>query len=190
VVDLDRTEFSTVEVVTQTYVVEGRCRGLTEYQRLVDMLNKPEVTHLQILDPKIRPFSDAAPIDIKSNHIVVDKMRIFFASTIESPQDASRRETLHRIDRVEKDAYRILVFAPPFRIEGTAHLARGADLTIALPKMSESFAALTDATIVHEADAGLTWEHGFLVVNGHRIEMACSPAATARPADNQQPDTA
>jgi len=180
-VDLNNLGFSLVEIVTQTYVVQGRCGGLTEYQRLVDLLNNPDYTHLQIFDPKIRPFSESTHVEVRGNHLFLDKMRIFFAVTLESAEESSRREALHRLDRVEKDRHEVLVFASPFRIEGFAYVVKGADPTIALPKLFHAFVAITGAKAVHQDNPELVWERDFLVVNGHCIEMLCSLAAKEQP---------
>ncbi len=176
--------FSTVEIVTPTYLVSARCGGLTEYTRLVDLLNNPDVSHLQMFDPKVRGLGGSQEIAAPGSYLFLDKMRIVFASTVESPEELERRRRTREIDRVEKDKHHVIVFAAPFRITGTVYVVKGADPLVALPRLFNNFLALTGAEVIHENDENLTWENEFLVVNGRHIEMICS--ATAQTVHSKQ----
>jgi hypothetical protein len=177
--DFGSRPFSVVEIVTQTYVVAARCGGLTENTRLVDLLNIPEVSHLQLFEARVRGLAGSGEIAAAEGYMFVDKMRIVFASTVESPDEYARRQRAHEIDRVEKDRYNVLVFAAPFRITGNVHLPRGADPRAALPRLFNNFLALTEAKATHEHDDSLVWEKEFLVVNGRHIEMIHSSTVQA-----------
>lgn len=107
----------------------------------------------------------------------LDKMRIVFASTVESPEEVARRQRVHEFDRVEKERHNVLVFAAPFRITGAVHVVKGGDLRVALPKLFNNFLALTEARATHEQDDSLVWEKEFLVVNGRHMEMIHSSTA-------------
>ena len=176
--------FSAIEVVTQTYVVNARCGALTESTRLVDLLNVPDVTHLQLFDPKVRCLGGSQEIAVPGSYLFLDKMRIVFASKSESPEEIERRRTTRGLDRVEKDKHDVIVFAAPFRITGTVYVVRGGDPLIALPRLFNGFLALTGAKVIHENDQNLTWENEFLVVNGRHIEMVCS--ATSQTVHSEQ----
>jgi hypothetical protein len=61
-------------------------------------------------------------------------------------------------------------------------MIKDADLAIALPKLFESFLAMTEVGIVHEGEGEVEWGE-FAIVNGRRIDMVClSPAAWSDPA--------
>jgi hypothetical protein len=191
--------FLAVEIVTKAYVVVGRCTALIGQNRLIDLmnssdftdaritdakvrvqtrlvdvLNSPDFTHLQITDAKVRGLANSGDVIAVDGPLFLDKERIVFASTLESPQEAAERRDAHRVDQVEKDKHPVLVFASPFRILGNAHLAKGADLRIALPRMFDAYLALTETKAVHENNNGLAWENDFIAVNGKRIDMVCS----------------
>jgi len=171
--------FSIVEIVTQTYVVAARCGGLTEYTRLVDLLNNPEVSHLQLFEARVRGLAGSGEMTATEGHMFLDKMRIVFASTVESPDEYARRQKAHELDRVEKDRHSVLVFAAPFRITGTVYVVKDADPRVALPRLFNNFLAVTEARVTHEHDDSLVWEKKFLVVNGRHIEMIYSSTTQA-----------
>ncbi len=166
--------FSAVEIITQAYVVVGRCVGLTEQTRLIDLLNSRDFTHVQLIGAKVRGLAHSGDVAAVEGSLSVDRTRIVFASTLESPEQAAKRREAHRIDCVEKAKHPILVFASPFRILGNAYLVKGADPKVALPKLFDGFLAMTDTKAVHESGNGLAWENDFLVVNGRRMDMVCS----------------
>jgi hypothetical protein len=171
--------FSAVEIVTRTYVVSARCGGLTESTRLVDLLNNPEVSHLPLFEANVRGLAGSGEMTATEGHMFLDKMRIVFASTVESPDEYARRQRAHEIDRVEKERHNVLVFAAPFRITGTVYVVKGADPRIALPRLFNNFLAVTGARVTHEHDDSLVWEKEFVVMNGRHIEMIYSSTAQA-----------
>jgi hypothetical protein len=185
ITDHSRRTFAAVEIVTQTHVVSARCGGLTESTRLVDLLNNPDVSHLQLFEAKVSSLGGSGEMTATDGYLFLDKMRIVFASIDESPQEVARRKRAHEFDRVEKERHSVLVFAAPFRITGAVHVVRGADPGVALPRLFNSFLALTEARATHENDDSLLWEKEFIVVNGRHIEMIHSLAAQAArlPAD-------
>ena len=133
---------------------------------------------------EIRGLSGSQEIAAPGSYLFLDKMRIVFASSVESPEELERRRRTREIDRVEKDKHHVIVFAAPFRITGTVYVVRGADPLIALPRLFNNFLAITGARVVHEQDDSLVWENEFLVVNGRHIEMICS--ATAQTVHSKQ----
>jgi len=170
-----------VEVVTQSYAITGRCHGLTEQVRLIDILNNPEETFLQFSNVKVRDLPGSTEVIAAEGPFLLDKRSIIFARSLESPERETKRRETNRVDYVEKAKSKLLVFAPPFRISGTAHLIKDADLSVALPRLFGSFLAMTKVTIAHEKDASLAWKDDFVVVNGPRIEMVCaSPPENGR----------
>jgi hypothetical protein len=90
------------------------------------------------------------------------------------------------MDLVERAKYELLVFSAPFRILGNVHLVKDADLKIALPRLFETFLAMTETKVIHEDDSDLVWETDFVVVNGGRIEMVSPSAPQAQPAAEPQ----
>jgi hypothetical protein len=177
--DYGSRPFLAVEIVTRTYVVAARCGGLTEDTRLVDLLNNPEVSHLPLFEANVRGLAGSGEMTATEGHMFLDKMRIVFASTVESPDEYARRQRAHEIDRVEKERHNVLVFAAPFRIAGTAYVVKGADPRVALPRLFNNFLAVTGARVTHEHDDSLVWEKEFVVVNGRHIEMIYSSTAQA-----------
>lgn len=177
--------FSVAEFFTQAYIVSGRCRGLTENMRLVDLLNHPEVVHLRLFEAKICDLADSREMTVAEGHMFLDKTRVFFASIDESPEEIARRERAHELDRVEKESREALVFAMPFRVAGTIHVVKEADQEIVLPRLLGGFFAVTGAKVTCEHDDRLVWERELLVVNGRCVEMMyCATAQAARlPAD-------
>lgn len=163
-----------VEIVMQGYAVEGRCRGLNEHLRLVDLLNNPEITHLQMADVKVRQFPTFEEIVASDGPLFIDKESVVLGRSLASPEAEARRDEAHRFDHVEKAKQLMLVFAPPFRILGNIYIIKDADLSVALPKLFESFLAMTEAAIVRDGGNGLSWDNTFIVVNGQRIEMVCA----------------
>jgi hypothetical protein len=180
ITDYSRRTFAAVEIVTQTHVVSARCGGLTESTRLVDLLNNPDVSHLQLFGAKVSGLAGSGEMTATEGYLFLDKMRIVFASIDESPQEVARRQRAHEFDRVEKERHSVLVFAAPFRITGAVHVVRGADAGVALPRLFNSFLAVTEARATHESDDSLVWDKEFIVVNGRHIEMIYS--STAQPA--------
>ena len=160
-----------VEIVTQDYSIVARCRGLNERLRLVDLLNNPEMTHLQLADVRVRQLLTSQEVIAGEGPFFIDRQSVVMGRSLATPEAEARRNELHRLDHVEKAKQRMVVFAPPFRIVGNIQLVKEADLTIALPKLFDSFLAVTEATTVHQAASGLSWDDGFVVVNGRSIEM-------------------
>ena len=190
--DLD-SSLADVEIVTQGYAVVARCRGLNERLRLIELLNNPEVTHLQLAGIKVRHLLTSQEVIASEGPLFIDKQSVVLGRSLASPEAEARRNELHRLDHVEKERQRMVVFAPPLRIVGNIELIKDADPTIALPKLFESFLAITEASTVHEGASGLTWDDGFIVVNGRSIEMVClstesrsDPAASGGAADVQK----
>jgi hypothetical protein len=175
-----------VEIVTQKYAITGRCYGITDYIRLIDLLNIREVTHLQLNAVKVRELLHSNEVLAGDGPLLVDKSSVVFARSLESPEVEAKRREAHRIDMVERAKYELLVFSAPFRILGNAHLVKDADLKIALPRLFESFLAMTGAKIIHEDNSALVWEADFIVVNGERIEMVSPSPPQAQPTAEPQ----
>lgn len=173
-------QLSTVEIVTETCVVEGRCYALTERQRLVDLLNNPDVTHLQIIDPRVFDFSGEAVGVAPSpeDYLFLDKERIVLANTVESIQSYERRQQEHDVDRVERDKLYCLIFAAQFEVTGIIHIAREADPRIVIPRLFHNFFVLTDVRAVHLRGV-LSWSRNFLIINGCNIEILSAPSEQA-----------
>jgi len=163
-----------VEIVMQGYAVEGRCRGLNERLRLIDLLNNPEITHLQMADVKVRRFPTLEEIVASDGPMFIEKESVVLGRSLASPEAEARRDEAHRFDHVQKQKQLMLVFAPPFRILGNIYVIKDADLSVALPKLFGSFLGMTEAAIVREGGNGLGWDSTFTVVNGQRIEMVCA----------------
>jgi hypothetical protein len=170
---------SAVEIVTQSCAITGCCHGLTEQMRLIDLLSNAQVTHLQLDSVKVRELASSREVIAGDGPLVIDKESVVFARSLASAVTEEKRREAHRADVVERAANRMLVFAPPFRILGNVHLAKEADLSVALPKLFERFLAMTDTKAVCEGETALAWDSEFIVVNGRRIEMVCvlPPAA-------------
>lgn len=182
-----------VEIVTQDYSIVARCRALNERLRLIDLLNNPEMTHLQLADVRVRQLLTSQEVIAAEGPFFIDKQSVVMGRSLATPEAEARRNELHRLDHVEKTKQRMVVFAPPFRIVGNIQLVKEADLTIALPKLFDSFVAVTEARTVHEGASGLAWDDGFVVVNGRSIEMiglsterGSDPTAVGGAADVQE----
>ena len=171
--------FSVVELVTQTYVVSGRCRSLTENMRLVDLLNHPGIIHLRLFEAKVCDLARSREMTASEGHMFLDKMRVVFASIDESPEEVTRRQSAHDADHVEKGGHEVLIFAPPFRVAGMIHMVKEADPEIILPRLFGGFLAVTGAKVTCEHDDRLVWERDLLAVNGRHIDMIYSPTAQA-----------
>lgn len=175
-----------VEIVTQKYAITGRCYGITEYTRLIDLLNIRDVTHLQLRAVKVRELLHSNEVLAADGPLLIDKSSVVFARSLESPQIEAKRHEAHRMDLVERAKYELLVFSAPFRILGNVHLVKDADLKIALPRLFETFLAMTETKVIHEDDSDLVWEADFIVVNGGRIEMVSPSSPQAQPAAEPQ----
>ncbi|MGD0766249.1 MAG: hypothetical protein ABR978_08085 [Dehalococcoidia bacterium] len=177
-----------VEIVTQKYAITGRCYGITDYTRLIDLLNIRDVTHLQLSAVKVRELLHSNEVLAADGPLFLDKSWVVFARSLESPEIEAKRREAHRVDMVERAKYGLLVFAAPFRILGNVHLVQDADLKIALPKLFESFLAMTGAKIIHEDNSDLVWEADFVVVNGGRIEMVSASPPQPKPPEQPPAD--
>ncbi|MGD0115774.1 MAG: hypothetical protein ABSC13_07210 [Dehalococcoidia bacterium] len=178
-----------VEIITRNYAVTGHCYGLSEHIRLIDLLNVPKITHLQLTDATVRELTRSREVVSTKGLFLVERDSVVFGRSLESLEDAERRRETRHMDFVEKSQHRMLVFVPPFRITGKLHVIRDADLSVALPRLFEGFLAITDASVVHETESGVAWESGFIAVNGRCIEMVCPslPAGwSERGADAQE----
>jgi hypothetical protein len=170
-----------VELITMSYAIIGDCRGLNERLRLIDLLNNPEFTHLQLTDVKVRQILHATDIIASQGPIFIDKKSVVLGRSLASPEDEARRDEAHRLDQVQKERRLMLIFAPPFRILGNVHLYKDVDMTIAVPKLSDGFLAITEAIAVREEQCDVVFESEFVALNGRRIEGVCEV-----PADYQQ----
>jgi len=162
-----------VEIITEGQGIIGNCRGLNERLRLVDLLNNPEIIHLQLADVKVRQLLSSREVIAADGPMFIDKASVVLGRSLASPEEEARRSEAHRLDHVQKEKQLMLVFAPPFRIQGNIHIIKDADLTVVLPKLFEGFLAITEAKTIHEAECGLAWDDEFIVVNGRHIEMVC-----------------
>jgi len=188
---------ASVEIITKGYAVIGDCRGLGEHLRLVDLLNNPEVTHLQLSDVKVRQLLSDAEIIASDGPLFIDKDSVILGRSLASAEDEARRNAAHSLDYVQKDKQLMVVFAPPFRIQGNIYMIKEADFSIALPKLFESFLAMTEVSTTHEGRSDLKWDDQFVVVNGRSIEMVCAlteswhdPAAAPSSGEDGSPDAA
>jgi hypothetical protein len=163
--------FSAVEIITSAYAVRGTCRGLSEQLRLLDLLNNPEITHLQLSKVAVRGFKESMDIVSGDGPIFIDKDAVILGRSLASAEEEAKRNEVHRFDYVEKDKLLMLVFAPPYRILGNIYMIKEADLTIALPRLFDGFLAMTEVQTFHEGEPGLKWQGGFIVVNGRAINM-------------------
>jgi len=170
---------ATVEIITKGYAVIGNCRGLGEHLRLVDLLNNPEITHLQLSEVNVRQLLGTAEI-VAGGPLFIDKESIVLGRSLASAEEEARRNAAHRLDYVQKDKQLMVVFAPPFRVRGNVYMIKEAEVSIALPKLFESFLAMTEVSTVHEDQRGLKWDDQFVVVNGRRIDMVCLLAQSWR----------
>jgi hypothetical protein len=175
-----------VEIVTQRYAITGRCLGVTEYFRIIDLLNNPDMLHLQLSAVKVRELLHSKEVLAADGPLFIHKSFVVFARSLESAEIEAKRRESHRVDYVERAQYRLLVFAAPFRILGNAYMVKDADLRIAVPKLLESFVAMTEPRIVHEDNSDLLWESDFVAVNGKRVEMVSSSPLQAQPAAEPQ----
>jgi len=164
---------SEVEIVTRSYAITGRCRGLTEQVRLIDLLNIDKFTHLQLTHVTVREFVGSREVISGEGLYLIDKSYVVFGRSIESPEKEARRRESRHIDFVERAKQQMLVFASPFRILGYLHTIRGADFAVALPRQFEGFVAITDAHVVHETESAEVWTSSFIAVNGRHIEIVC-----------------
>jgi hypothetical protein len=162
-----------VEIVTKSYAVTGHCHGLSEHTRLIDLLNVPRITHLQLTEATVREFAGSREVVSAGGLFLIDRDYVVFGRSLEPPEDEAQRRETRRIDFVEKAKHRMLVFASPFRIVGNLHVIKDADFSVALPRLFEGFLAMTDASVVHEVAGGVAWESGFIAVNGRYIEIVC-----------------
>ena len=92
---------SAVEVVTQSYAITGRCSGLTEQIRLIDLLNNPEITHLQLGGVRVRELIGSQDIVTSEGPFFIDKEFIVFGRSMESAEAEEKRRQTHRVDYVE-----------------------------------------------------------------------------------------
>jgi hypothetical protein len=163
--------FAAVEIITSSYAVRGNCRGLTEQLRLLDLLNNPEITHLQLSDVAVGGLREAAEIVSGPGPMFIDKESVIIGRSLASAEEEARRNEAHRFDYVEKEKYLMLIFAPPYRVLGNVYMVKEADLTIALPRLFSGFLAVTEVQTFHEGEPGLKWQGDFMVVNGRAINM-------------------
>ena len=162
-----------VEIVTEGYSITGDCRGLGEHLRLVDLLNNPEITHLQLADIKIRRLIGNVEIMTGKGPIFIGKDSVILGRSLASAEEEARRNEVHRFDFVQKDKQLMIVFVPPFRVQGNVHMIKEADFSVALPKLFEGFLAMTEVSTIHEGQGDLKWDDQFVVVNGQKMEMVC-----------------
>ena len=91
-----------VEIITDGYGVIGNCRGLNERLRLIDLLNNPEVTHLQLADVKVRQLLTSTEVIAADGPFFIDKESVVLGRSLASPEEEARRDEAHRFDHVEK----------------------------------------------------------------------------------------
>ncbi len=166
-----------VEIITIGYAVRGNCRGLGVHLRLVDLLNNPEVTHLQLSNVRVRELPTSAEIIVAPGPMFMDKQSVILGRSLASPEEEAQRSEAHRFDYVQKQKLPMVVFAPPYRIVGNIYMIKEAEHTIALPKLFDGFLAMTEVRIFCEGVAGAKWEDDFVVVNGRSMNMVLAERA-------------
>lgn len=112
-----------VEVLLIGGRIKGLCRGLAERRRLMEVLNSPEAAFsledaavkLQIGPPR------------RTHALAIEKKSIVAAIPWETPEQARQRVlSAATVGRSPTSQVPVVAFAPPYVIEGTAHLSPGA----------------------------------------------------------------
>jgi hypothetical protein len=160
-----------VEIVTLGYAVTGNCRGLGAQLRLIDLLNNPEITHLQLSNVRVRELQTSTETIASSGPIFIEKGSVILGRSLASPEEEAQRNEAHRFDHVQKEKLPMVVFAPPYRIVGNVYMIKEAEPSIALPKLFDGFLAMTEVRTFHEGEPGTKWENDFVVVNGRSMSM-------------------
>jgi hypothetical protein len=140
--------------------------GLTEDWRLVgvmhvegrlsDALNRRET--ISISDVRWAPIDGSSPMVPAPGLKSVDPYDLIAVlAGADTMPDLTEEEKAAR--RVRKEAYEVILEAPPFRIVGTVHVFPGTDLMQMLEQLPEMFVPLTGAVAYvndqRVADAGM-----------------------------------
>lgn len=159
---------ATVEVATTSAILTGRCAAYEHSGRLTDVLR--QAPFLVLTECAVRPISPSAPVVTGATcHVPVG--HIVWARPIEEPGSGAPSRPGSEDERVEKVPHPVAAFARQFVIRGNVHLVEGADPTLALERLAQSFVPITDAVVSCAANEAASLEAQFVAVNGLLVEV-------------------
>jgi len=137
-----------VEVFLNGGRIKGLCRQLGARRRLLEVLNSPEEA-LQLEDAAVK-LTVGPPR--RSHALAIEKKSIVAAIPWETPEQARERVlSAATVGRSPTAKMPVVAFAPPYVIEGTAHLPPGAathkGMLHASSPLFSHFFSMTDARL-------------------------------------------
>ena len=148
-----------VEIVMDSYRVNGELFAPGVPRRLVDILNSNDLSYFTMrsgtLDDPFNPEAEPLSFDL----IQLDKSGILFAVP---------RGDVHKPDPFEvvrKKRLVSTVVLPGYRITGELYLMPDADPTLVPIISDHHFVPLTDVTVVADKGRAQTWHEQLLIVN-------------------------
>lgn len=160
-----RTTDVPVEIIMDSYRVNGELFAPGVPRRLVDILNSSDLSYFTMrsgtLDDPFNPETEARSFDL----IQLDKSGILFAIP---------RGEVHKPDPFEvvrKKRLESTFVVPGYEIRGELHLMPDADVTLVPIISDHHFVPLTDATVVAAEGRAQTWHEPLLIINMTRARF-------------------
>jgi hypothetical protein len=152
------------EIVTTTFVASGRPEGIHDLGRMLELLNNRSIgAQIELRAPAIRPLYRAtAALELEAP-LLVRREDIIFV-TFEGPHFTRGNA------RADTTDVPILLMAPPFQIQGSLAVHRGAEFTQALRFAAERFFVIRN-TKVFDADGSPLGEGDRIIINGSAVQM-------------------
>lgn len=148
-----------VEIVMDSYRVNGKLFAPGVPRRLVDILNSSDLSyftmHSGTLDDPFNPEAEARSFDL----IQLDKSGILFAV----PRGEVRKPDPFEVVRKKRLESRFVV--PGYQINGELHLMPDADPTLVPIVADHHFVPLTGATVVADKGQAQSWHEPLLIIN-------------------------
>ena len=155
-------QFLPLTLVTSNLIIQGSVR--TRLQRLMDVMNEPDLDHLVLHDAT---FMEAGSRRVVASSSVsqiqlADMLFVHTSGRTESGQEM----------RTPKQPTRATLLAPPYTIEGLIHLPMEEELQQAVDSLSDRFMPVTSARYWAYGVAESPNEVDLLVVNRARAHVA------------------
>jgi hypothetical protein len=154
------SELNPVELYLQSAVVGGTL--VTRHHRLSDYFNLTlGYEGISLKDPRATDFN-GNPLPVASTEFLVHKPEVLLVADLSEKAGNDRGEV--KLERIQKESWRVLVSVGPFWLRGNIHLVPGNTLE-SFFTVKNQFIPLTDATLLKPVES----KAGTFLINQAKI---------------------
>ena len=143
--------------------------------RLSDILNLGREDWLILDNVRTTPVDDLEAAPIVREFARINKETIAFGIPHEPPSTREERQKIRPLEYVEKSRHQVLISLPPFTITGYLHLAKEADIRIALESLTRTFIPISEAQAAYIPNPSIKWTGEVIIVNRKRAQIFWPP---------------